>query len=156
MVNYIVCKGGQPVMTVGCPGGDTQAQANVQLILNTLVFGMNPQEAIEAPRFSTQSVPSSFYPPTYFPGQLTIEHGIPTETKDTLRGLGHEVVPVEVCGMGATVTRRDPETGVLSGGADPRRAATRLVGRCEEISDDPELRSIQPGRRRGRPDAEQP
>ena len=122
VVNYIVCKGGQPVMTVGCPGGDTQAQANVQLILNTLVFGMNPQEAIEAPRFSTQSVPSSFYPHTYFPGQLTIEHGIPTETKDTLSGLGHEVVPVEVCGMGATVTRRDPETGVLSGGADPRRA----------------------------------
>ena len=42
LVNYIVWKDGQPVMTVGCPGGDDQAQADLQLILNVLVFGMDP------------------------------------------------------------------------------------------------------------------
>ena len=51
LVNYIIAKEGQPVMTVGCPGGDNQVQANVQLMLNSFVFGMDPQQAVEAPRF---------------------------------------------------------------------------------------------------------
>ena len=122
LINYIVSKGGTPMMTFGCPGGDAQAQANVQLILNTLVFGMNPQEAIEAPRFSTQSVRNSFHPHTYYPGQLTVENPFEAHTTDALTALGHKVVPVAACGMGATVARRDPDTGVLSTGADPRRA----------------------------------
>jgi gamma-glutamyltranspeptidase/glutathione hydrolase len=37
-------------MTFGCPGGDDQAQANLQMILNVLVFGIDPQQAVEAPR----------------------------------------------------------------------------------------------------------
>lgn len=122
LINYIVSKGGTPVMTIGCPGGDSQAQANVQLILNTLVFGMNPQEAIEAPRFSTQSARNSFHPHSYYPGQLTVENPLVAPITDALTALGHKVVPVAVCGMGATVARRDPDTGVLSTGADPRRA----------------------------------
>ena len=122
LVSYIVARDGRPIMTVGCPGGDSQAQACVQLVLNTLVFGMDPQEAIEAPRFASQSFPNSFYPHAYYPGQLTVEQGVPSDTLDSLRRLGHKVVPVATCGMGATVTRRDPETGVLSAGADPRRA----------------------------------
>lgn len=122
LVNYIVCKDGQPLFTVGCPGGDHQAQANVQLILNTLLFGMNPQEAIEAPRFATDSVTNSFYPHVYYPGQLSVEEGIPDDTVAALRGLGHKVVRAASCGMGATVARRDPDTGVLSAGGDPRRA----------------------------------
>ena len=122
LVNYIVAKDGQPIMTVGCPGGDAQAQANTQLILNTLLFGMNPQEAIEAPRFATLSVTNSFYPHVYFPGRLSVEHGVPAETRDSLARLGHEIVLAAACGMGATVARRDPVTGVLSTGGDPRRA----------------------------------
>ena len=122
LVNYIVCKDSQPILTIGCPGGDQQAQANVQLILNTLVFGMNPQEAIEAPRFGTQSVTDSFYPHVYYPGRLMAEEGISGETVQSLRALGHEMVTVAACGLGATVARRDPDTGVLSTGADPRRS----------------------------------
>ena len=122
LVNYIVCKDSQPTLTIGCPGGDQQAQANVQLILNTLVFGMNPQEAIEAPRFGTQSVTDSFYPHVYYPGILMAEEGISGETVQSLRALGHEMVTVAACGLGATVARRDPDTGVLSTGADPRRS----------------------------------
>jgi len=122
LINYIVSKNGTPVMTVGCPGGDHQAQANIQLVLNTLVFGMNPQEAIEAPRFATDSVTNSFYPHNYFPGQLSVEPGIPPATVDALKALGHKVVSAATCGMGATVARRDPETGVMSVGGDPRRA----------------------------------
>ncbi len=123
LVNYIVSKDGRPRWTFGCPGGDHQAQANLQLMLNTLLFGMNPQEAIEAPRFATESVVNSFYPHVYFPGRLSVEPGIPSGTVDALKGLGHEVVTSVTCGMGATVSHRDPDTGVLSSGGDPRRAS---------------------------------
>jgi gamma-glutamyltranspeptidase/glutathione hydrolase len=122
LVSYLVLKEGVPIMTIGCPGGDHQTQGNIQLILNTLLFGMNPQEAIEAPRFATDSVTNSFYPHVYYPGQLSMEAGFPAETEEALKALGHTVVRETVCGMGATITRRDPETGVLSAGADPRRA----------------------------------
>ena len=127
LINYIVSKDGTPVMTVGCPGGDHQAQANVQLMLNTLLFGMNAQEAVEAPRFATESVPDSFYPHVYYPNRVSLEEGYPTENWDVLRALGHgELVQAATCGMGATVTTRDPATGVLSAGADPRRACYAL------------------------------
>ena len=126
LVNYIASRDGVPVMTFGCPGGDHQAQGNLQLILNTLVFGMNPQEAIEAPRFASDSAPDSFYPHVYYPGRLSLESGFPAETVDALSGLGHEVARAGVCGMGATVSRRDTDTGVLSTGADPRRACYAL------------------------------
>jgi gamma-glutamyltranspeptidase/glutathione hydrolase len=121
LVNYLVCEGGEPVMTIGCPGGDDQVQGDLQLVLNTLVFGMNPQQAVEAPRFSTQTLVNSFYPRVYLPGQLNVEPGIPEETRARLRALGHKVVEAGACGIGAVVTRRDPATGVLSAGADPRR-----------------------------------
>jgi gamma-glutamyltranspeptidase/glutathione hydrolase len=121
LVNYLVLKDGVPTMTIGCPGGDYQTQANLQLILNTLVFGMDPQAAIEAPRFGTNSVTNSFHPHVYYPGQLSMEAGFPAGTVESLMALGHKVVTAVVCGTGATVTHRDSETGVLSAGADPRR-----------------------------------
>ena len=121
LVNYLVCEDGEPIMTIGCPGGDDQTQGDLQLLLNVLVFGMNPQQAVEAPRVSTQTLINSFYPRVYLPGQLNVEPGIPEETRARLRALGHKVVEVGACGVGAVVTRRNPETVVVSAGADPRR-----------------------------------
>ena len=127
LINYIVSKDEQPVMTIGCPGGDNQVQANLQLILNVLVFGMDVQQAVEAPRFATQSVPNSFYPHVYLPGRLDLEEGMPEATAQALRSLGHKIERVANCGMGATVARRDPETGTLSTGGDPRRTCYALA-----------------------------
>jgi gamma-glutamyltranspeptidase/glutathione hydrolase len=121
LVSYVICEGGVPTTTIGCPGGDDQAQADLQLVLNTVVFGMNPQQAVEAPRFSTQTLINSFHPHAYKPGQLNVEPGIPESTTDELVALGHWVSEIGACGIGAVVTRRDPESGVLSAGADPRR-----------------------------------
>ena len=126
LVNYIALKDGVPVMTFGCPGGDHQTQANLQLMLNTFIFGMNPQEAIEAPRFATDSIPDSFYPHNYYPGRLSLEAGFPSETTEALSQLGHKVVRSDACGIGATVTHRDAESGVLSTGGDPRRPCYAL------------------------------
>ena len=122
LINYIAKKDGKPVMTIGCPGGDNQAQANVQLVLNALVFGMDPQQAVEAPRFASQSVQNSFFPHTYLPGRLDLEPGIPESTADALRARGHDIGWAANCGLGATVSVRDHKTGNLSTGGDPRRA----------------------------------
>ena len=126
LINYIVSKDGQPAITIGCPGGDKQAQANVQLILNVLLFGMDPQQAVETPRFASQSFTNSFYPHVYYPGRLDLEEGVPESTAEKLHSLGHKIERVAVCGEGATVARRDPDTGVLSTRADPRRACYAL------------------------------
>jgi gamma-glutamyltranspeptidase / glutathione hydrolase len=127
LVSYLICDDGVPVMTVGCPGGDDQAQGNLQIILNLLLFGMNPQQAVEAPRFATQTLVNSFYPRVYKPGQLNVEAGIPESTRAELQALGHTVVEIGACGIGAVVTQRDPDSGVLSAGADPRRPTYALA-----------------------------
>lgn len=126
LINYIVCKDGQPVMTMGCPGGDQQVQANLQILLNYLIFDMDSQEAIEAPRFGSRSHPDSFYPHVYYPGGLRLEPAIPEATAQALQGLGHQVERMTHCGSGATLGVRDPETKVLSVGGDPRRASYAL------------------------------
>ena len=127
LISYLICENGVPVMTVGCPGGDDQAQADLQLVLNVLVWGMNPQQAVEAPRFSTQTLVNSFWPRVYRPNVLNVEKGIPESTRAELRALGHDVAEIGACGIGAVVTRRDPATGVLEAGADPRRPTYALA-----------------------------
>jgi gamma-glutamyltranspeptidase/glutathione hydrolase len=82
---------------------------------------------LEAPRFSTQTLVNSFYPRVYRPGQLNVEPGVPESPRAELRVLGHAVTEIGACGIGAVVTRRDPETGVLSAGADPRRPTYALA-----------------------------
>jgi gamma-glutamyltranspeptidase/glutathione hydrolase len=123
LISYLISDRGQPVATVGCPGGDDQGQANLQIILNMLVFGMNPQQAVEAPRFATETLVDSFWPHPYKPGVLSVEPGIPERTRAELQALGHTIEVVGACGIGAVVARRDPATGVLSAGADPRSQA---------------------------------
>jgi gamma-glutamyltranspeptidase/glutathione hydrolase len=127
LVSYLICENGVPTTTVGCPGGDDQAQADLQIVLNLLVFGMNPQQAVEAPRFSTQTLVNSFYPRVYRPGQLNVEPGIGERTRAELAALGHTISETGACGVGAVVTRRDPATGVLSAAADPRRPTYALA-----------------------------
>ncbi|HEX2437867.1 MAG TPA: gamma-glutamyltransferase [Methylomirabilota bacterium] len=127
LVSYLISEHGVPTTTVGCPGGDDQAQADLQIVLNLVLFGMNPQQAVEAPRFSTQTLINSFYPRVYRPGQLNVEPGIPESTRAELRALGHTVSEIGACGIGAVVTQRDPVSGVLSAGADPRRPTYALA-----------------------------
>ena len=122
IINFMLAREDTPIMTIGCPGGDAQAQANLQLLLNTIMWGMNPQEAVESPRFSSLSVPNSFYPHNYLAGQLALEDAFQQSTLDALTNMGHHVTCVGTCGMGGTVTTRNPTTGVFATGADPRRS----------------------------------
>ena len=64
----LAMRDGKPFLPFGTPGGDVQPQSMVQLFLNVVEFGMDVQQAVEAPRFSTWSFPNSFWPHAYHPG----------------------------------------------------------------------------------------
>ncbi|HEV7264542.1 MAG TPA: gamma-glutamyltransferase [Falsiroseomonas sp.] len=119
------------VMPFGTPGGDVQIQAMLQVLLNVLHFGMEVQEAIEAPRIASYSFPSSFAPYEFFPGRLAVEGRIPAEVCDALAARGHEVrVWPETTWLAGSVEAvlSDPGTGLLHAGADPRRPAYAIAG----------------------------
>jgi gamma-glutamyltranspeptidase/glutathione hydrolase len=114
------------VMPFGTPGGDVQVQAMLQVLLNVLHWGMEVQEAIEAPRVASYSFPSSFAPFEYFPGRLAVEGRIGSDVRDALARRGHEVSvwpdwTMLAGSVEAIVTHK--RTGLLAAGADPRRPA---------------------------------
>jgi gamma-glutamyltranspeptidase / glutathione hydrolase len=111
-------------MPFGTPGGDVQAQAMLQVFLNITVFGMNPQQAVEAARFASYSFPDSFEPHSYSPALLHVESRVPQSVRDGLAARGHKVSdwPDFVWRAGAVcVLRAEHTSGVISAGADPRR-----------------------------------
>jgi gamma-glutamyltranspeptidase/glutathione hydrolase len=123
MAALAILPDGSP-MPIGTPGGDVQAQAILQVLLNITVFGMNPQQAVEVPRFASYSFPDSFEPHAYSPGLLYVEDRVPRSVRDGLAARGHEVAewPAFVWRAGAVcVQRRDSASGVIAAGADPRR-----------------------------------
>ena len=120
----LVLKGGEPFMVLSTPGGDNQDQALLQVLLNVIEFGMNPQEAVEAPRFDTQHYVSSFDDHEFLPGSLNVESRVGLKTIKELSDKGHKVkVQGEWGTLSApTVIIYDPSNGVASAGADPRRS----------------------------------
>ncbi|HET6854075.1 MAG TPA: gamma-glutamyltransferase family protein [Pyrinomonadaceae bacterium] len=120
----LVLKGGEPFMALSTPGGDNQDQALLQVLLNVIEFGMNPQEAVEAPRFDTQHYVSSFDDHEFLPGSLNVESRVNLKTIQELSQKGHKVkVQGEWGTLSApTVIIYDPKNGVASAGADPRRS----------------------------------
>jgi gamma-glutamyltranspeptidase/glutathione hydrolase len=120
---------GKMKMPFGTPGGDVQTQAMLQVFLNIHLFGMEVQEAVEAPRCASYSFPSSFEPHAYHPGLLNLERRIERSTGEALGRLGHRIEwwPDWTWLAGAVCTIvADQETGVLQGGADPRRPSYAL------------------------------
>ena len=119
----LVLKDGQPFMVLSTPGGDNQDQALLQVLLNIIEFGMNPQEAVEAPRFDTQHYVSSFDNHEFLAGVLNVESRIPADVISQLNSRGHKLKIQSAWGTGSspTVIMYDAKSGVISGGADPRR-----------------------------------
>ena len=113
----IILKNGEAIMALGTPGGDGIWQRLAQVILNVLDFGMNIQEAISAPRFTYgghQETGSSLS------AEWNVEDRIPKAVIDQLKSMGHKIKRVPSEGGAVNGIMRDPKTGALSGGADPR------------------------------------
>jgi gamma-glutamyltranspeptidase/glutathione hydrolase len=118
----MVTKAGKLELIMSTPGGDNQDQALLQVLLNMLDFGMNPQEAVEAPRFQTEHFYSSFGNHEFVPGKLNLESRISRSTIDALNGLGHRVTVTGEWSNSSAPTVIQVHNDVLNGGADPRRA----------------------------------
>jgi len=127
----MVFKNGEFYMTYGTPGGDMQTQAMIQVFLNHVVFEMDIQEAIEAPRFRSLNWPDSFAPHEYNPGMIELEQPLYSEIGNELKTMGYRIIKRENWGTelgGVCAIIVDPITGELIGGADPREESW-AVGR---------------------------
>jgi len=124
----LALRGGEPYLAFGTPGGDQQDQWSLAFFLNHVVFGMNLQEAIDAPTSHTDHFPSSFYPRSSAPASLAIESRAGNEVVAALRARGHEVSvrPPWSLGRMSAVARSD---GFLYAAANPRGMQGYAVGR---------------------------
>jgi gamma-glutamyltranspeptidase/glutathione hydrolase len=122
----MVLKDGRLVMPYGTPGNDVQPQAMVQYLINCIDYGMNPQQAIEAPRCATFSFPRSSDPHPYTPGLTYLESRLDQSIPEALVRLGHQlrIWPAWAKAAGSVgAVRVHHEDGVLHGAADTRRVA---------------------------------
>lgn len=125
----MVEEAGGGLIAMGTPGGDVQAQTNVQVLLNLLVFGLDLQEAVEAPRFRSLNFPSSFSPHEIEPGTVELEGPLYDDLADDLEARGWTVRRLErwdhaLGGVGAVRLRPD---GTVEAAADPHENTTALV-----------------------------
>ncbi|SCF10399.1 gamma-glutamyltransferase family protein [Micromonospora chokoriensis] len=126
----MVHRDGEPVLACGTPGGDQQDQWQLPFLLRHLVGGRTLQEAIDAPAWHTLGLPGSFYPRDSEPGVLVVEDRYDDSVLAALRAYGHEVRVVDGWSLGRLcAVTRDPATGVLAAGANPRGMQGYACGR---------------------------
>ncbi|HTS78590.1 MAG TPA: gamma-glutamyltransferase [Bryobacteraceae bacterium] len=117
MVPTILAKDGKLFMVVGAPGGSHIITGVMQVILNVVDFGMNPQDAIDTPRFHHQ----------WKPDRLELERGISPDTAALLKQMGYQIQQdgrVSVARVEAIVS----DGGWLLGGVDGRAAGGKAAG----------------------------
>jgi gamma-glutamyltranspeptidase/glutathione hydrolase len=125
----LVLKDGRPWMVFGTPGGDQQDQWTLQFFLNYVDFGMDLQEAIDAPTFHSIHFPSSFYPHDAKAGGLVVEARIPKATRQDLAARGHQVSVTRDWSNGKVMAvRLDEKNGVIAGAVSPRGQIGYVMG----------------------------
>jgi gamma-glutamyltranspeptidase/glutathione hydrolase len=115
------------MMAFGTPGGDQQDQWQLGFFLNHAAFGMNLQEAIDAPSWHSTAFPSSFYPRQTVPAGLVVESRV--DGVDELRRRGHDVTVSDAWSLGRLSAVSRDDRGVLRGAANPRGMQGYAVGR---------------------------
>jgi gamma-glutamyltranspeptidase/glutathione hydrolase len=119
MTPTIVVKNGRPLLVLGSPGGRTIPSTVLLTLLNVIDFKMNPQEAVDAPRFNHQ----------WLPDVIRYErHGLSADTIDALAARGHRLQQIDGQGV-AEVILAGAREGLLEGGCDRRAPDGAAVGR---------------------------
>ena len=119
MTPTIVTRDGKLFLTYGTPGGRTIINTVLLGILNVIDFGMNLQEAVDAPRFHHQ----------WLPDQIAYErNGLSPDTLALLRARGHALEERESQGI-AQAIRYDAQADLLEGASDPRDRDGAALGR---------------------------
>ena len=109
IIPAVMYRDGKPVLSFGVMGADYQAMGQAYVASNWIDYGMDIQEAIDAPRFMLDEQ------------LLKVERGVPLATRDALAARGHEVVEAESPHGGGQAIVIDWDNGVLQGASDPRK-----------------------------------
>jgi len=116
----LVLKDDKPYLALSTPGGDNQDQSLLQILLDVVEFGMNAEQAIEAPRFQTRHLVSSFDNHAMNPGDLLLDERINATVATELAERHHRVGTRSLWASGAApVLIRVTPDGVIEAGADP-------------------------------------
>jgi gamma-glutamyltranspeptidase/glutathione hydrolase len=118
MTPTIVLKHGKLFMVTGSPGGSTIITTALQSIINVIDFGMNMQQAVDAPRFHHQ----------WLPDVVMVEPGYLTKkTQTRLEAMGYHFFPRSPWGANEAILK-NPKTGLLEGANDARRPSGLAAG----------------------------
>jgi gamma-glutamyltranspeptidase/glutathione hydrolase len=95
----------------------------MQVLLNVIEFGMNPQEAVEAARFETEHFVSSFADHKFNPGSLNLEKRFGPDAIEAMKARGHkvDVRPDFAPSAAPTIVIFDSKSRLIQAGADVRR-----------------------------------
>ncbi len=122
IIPAMVTQGGKPWLTFGLMGGAMQPQGHAQVLCNMIDFGMDVQEAGDAPRFQHfGSAEPTGAPMEADGGRVTVEDGISEATFQALAGKGHRLTRSAHGYGGYQAIRIDPETNMLHGASEPRK-----------------------------------
>jgi gamma-glutamyltranspeptidase/glutathione hydrolase len=126
----LATRDGVPWLAFGTPGGDQQDQWSLAFLLAYLHTELDLQATIDAPMFSSEHFPSSFYPRQAAPGRLVVEGRLPDDVVAGLRARGHDVQVGGNWSQGRlSAVARDAGTGLLKAAANPRGMQRSAVGR---------------------------
>jgi gamma-glutamyltranspeptidase/glutathione hydrolase len=124
----LTLRDGAPSLAFGTPGGDGQDQWSLQFFLAHL-GGLDLQAAMDAPKFTSDHVPSSFHPRPARPGSLDAEARLGDDVIGALRDRGHDVTVVRDWSIGRLVAAGREGSGRLVAAADPRGMMRYAAGR---------------------------
>jgi gamma-glutamyltranspeptidase/glutathione hydrolase len=111
---------GKPYLAMSTPGGDNQDQALLQMFLNVIEFRLDAQQAVEAPRFQTRHLVSSFDNHAWNRGDLLLDERIPQAVVNDLTARGHHVEMRSRYANGAApVMIKVLPSSIIEAGADP-------------------------------------
>ena len=119
MTPTILVRDGKPFLVVGSPGGRTIINTVLQVVLNVVDYGMNVQDAVDAPRFHHQ----------WLPDRIRYEaNGLSPDTLALLRARGHELVSAEGQGVVQAIVY-DAGRDMLEGATDRRASDGAAIAR---------------------------
>jgi gamma-glutamyltranspeptidase/glutathione hydrolase len=111
---------GRALLALSTPGGDNQDQALLQVLLNAIAFGMNPETAVETPRFQSEHLVSSFDNHAMDPGKLLLDDRTPDAVVAELKQRQHVVeMRTRYQSGAAPVMIHLYPSGLIEAGADP-------------------------------------
>lgn len=126
----IALRDGRPYLAFGTPGGDQQDQWTLLFFLGHVHFGLDLQQAIDAPTFHSIHFPESFWPRPGVPAGLVIERRVEEPVRAELARRGHELTLADDWALGRVgAVGPVPGTGFLRAAADPRSMQAYAMGR---------------------------